>query len=345
MPSRVGERVAALVGAAPGQLICCDSVSVNLFKLLCTGLQLQQGGKTRRTVVLSQQDNFPTDLYAVNGITGLLGDQRCSLRTVPAGELVEALADDVAVLLLTHVNFRDGRMHDMRLMTQAAHERGVLVLWDLCHSAGVIPLELDSWGVDMAVGCGYKFLNGGPGAPAFLYLAQGHQNRVEQPLAGWMGHAHAFDFDPGYVPADGVMRYLSGTPGILGMSALDAALGLFDDVDVAELREKSSALTSLFIEQFRVRPQLAEMRLLSPQREADRGSQVSLAHRDGYAICQALIDAGIVVDFRAPDIVRFGFSPMYNRFRDVDTALRQLEQIMVDRRFLKPRYRRRAAVT
>jgi kynureninase len=349
MPTRVGEKIAGLIGAAPGQVICCDSVSVNLFKLLCSALELQRGEpgemKPRRHVVLSQQDNFPTDLYAVEGVSSLLGSDRCSLRTVPAGELESALGEDVAVLLLTHVNFRDGRLHDMQALTRAAHEQGVLVLWDLCHSAGVIPLELDAWGVDMAVGCGYKYLNGGPGAPAFLYLARRHHDQASQPLSGWMGHKNAFEFEPGYRPAEGVKRYLSGTPGILGMSALDTALNLFDSVSITALREKSCALTGLFIEEFAASPGLGDLRLVSPSQAAERGSQVSLAHGEAYAICQALIEAGVVVDFRAPDILRFGFSPMYNRFGDVATALAALEDIMRDQRFLEARYRQRAAVT
>jgi kynureninase len=341
MPARLGEKIAALIGAGPEQVICCDSVSVNLFKLVCTALALQP----QRHIVLSQQDNFPTDLYAVDGVSQLVGRARCELRSVPVNELQSALDEDVAVLMLTHVNFRDGEVHDMRALTAAAHERGVLVLWDLCHSAGVIPLELDAWGADMAVGCGYKFLNGGPGAPAFLYLAQRHHNQVGQPLSGWMGHSNAFDFSPEYRPAQGVTRYLSGTPGILGMSALETALDLFDSVTVPALRGKSSALTSLFIEMFREQPALEALKLVSPLDAKRRGSQVSLTHPEGYAISQALIAAGIIVDFRAPDIVRFGFSPMYNRFQDVPAALDTLAAIMRDQRYLEPAYQQRAAVT
>ena len=237
MPRRVGEKIAPLLGAAPGQVICSDSVSVNLFKLLCSALELQP----QRRIVLSQQDNFPTDLYAVDGVSRLLGSDRCSLRTVPASELESALGEDVAVLLLTHVNFRDGNVHDMQALTAAAHEQGILVLWDLAHSAGVMPLELDAWQVDMAVGCGYKFLNGGPGAPSFLFVAERHQGEARSPLSGWMGHAAPFEFSLDYRPAGGIARFLCGTPVVLAFAALEAGIDVALRADAAALRHKSQA--------------------------------------------------------------------------------------------------------
>ncbi|HEY7775357.1 MAG TPA: aminotransferase class V-fold PLP-dependent enzyme, partial [Kineobactrum sp.] len=259
LPITVGEKIAGLVGAAPGQVISCDNVSINLFKLIITALQLRPG----RRVILTQEDNFPTDLYMTEGVGGLLGNQRCVTRSVPVAQLMDAMDTDVALLLLTQVNFRDGRLHDIEAITRAAHDKGILVLWDLAHSAGVVPLELDRWQVDMAVGCGYKFLNGGPGAPGFLYLATKHQNQVNQPLSGWLGHAEPFAFEPGYRPAPGVARYLGGTPGILGMSALDAALDVFDGVAINDVRAKSSAMTALFIEGVSSNPICADCQVLT----------------------------------------------------------------------------------
>lgn len=341
LPATVGEKIAGLLGAAPGQVISCDTVSINLFKLIVTALRLQP----QRSVILTQEDNFPTDLYMVQGVSDLLGEQRCSTRAVPAEQLLGAMDTEVALLLLTQVNFRDGRLHDIEAITRAAHEKGILVLWDLAHSAGVVPLELDRWQVDMAVGCGYKFLNGGPGAPGFLYLAHKHQNQVGQPLSGWLGHAEPFAFEPGYRPAQGVLRYLGGTPGILGMAALDAALDVFAGIEMTQVRAKSSAMTALFIEGVRNSPAAAHCRVLTPLAAQERGSQVSLAHPQAYGVAQALIEAGVVVDFRAPDIVRFGFSPLYNSYRDVADALQQLLRILAHGEHLQARFATRAKVT
>ena len=341
LPGRVGEKIAPLIGAAPGQVICCDSISVNLFKLLASALKLQPG----RRFIVSEADNFPTDLYMAEGLRELLGPERCDLRAIPRDGLIDALDEDVAVLMLTQVNFRTGEMHDMARLTRAAHDAGALVLWDLAHSAGVLPVQLDDCGVDMAVGCGYKFLNGGPGAPAFLYLAEALQNRVQQPLTGWMGHRRAFDFVPGYEAAQGIEHYLSGTPGILGMVALDEALSLFDGLDLNAVRAKSLALTETFMKGLAATPALSSFRCLTPGDPQRRGSQVSLAHEHGYAIAQALIEEGIIVDFRAPDIVRFGFAPLYISFADVAKALAALTGVMVSERYREPRFSERARVT
>ena len=243
LPLQVGEKIAPLVGAAPGQVICCDSISVNLFKLLATALAL----RSPRRVILTCAGDFPTDAYMGQGLQTLLGAQRCEMRAVAAENLADALDDSVAVLMLTEIDFRIGGRHDMRALTAAAHDCGALVLWDLAHSAGAIPVALDDCAVDMAVGCGYKFLNGGPGAPAFLYLAERHQNRVVQPLSGWFGHAAPFAFDPDYQAAPGIGCYQAGTPGIIGMQALDAALDLFAGVELSALRHKSLALTAFFM--------------------------------------------------------------------------------------------------
>ncbi|MGD8347516.1 MAG: kynureninase [Lysobacterales bacterium] len=340
MPTRVGDRLGRLVGAAPGQVVCTDSISVNLFKLLSAAMML----RPERKRILSQQDNFPTDLYMAEGLATLLGPDRCTIESVPADALRHALDDSVAVLMLTHVNFRDGSLHDMRDITEKAHEHGVLVLWDLAHSAGVIPLELDEWHVDMAVGCGYKFLNGGPGAPAFLYLAKRHQAQAVQPLSGWMGHASPFAFRPGYEPAGDVRRFLAGTPGILGMAALDAALDVFDDVSIEAIRQKSSALTTVFMKTVS-KLDLPGIRIITPADPNARGSQVSLAHEHGFEISQALIRSGVIVDFREPDIIRFGFSPLYNRFADAERAAESLRRVVEERQYQDPALSKRPEVT
>lgn len=340
LPRKVGEKIAALLGAAPGQVICADSISVNLFKLLSTALALRPG----RRVVLSQQDNFPTDLYMAEGLAGILGPERCQLRTVSADRLLSSLDEDVAVLMLTQVNFRDGRLHDMAAITKAAQAQGVLVLWDLAHSAGVMPIELDRRNVDMAVGCGYKYLNGGPGAPAFLYLARRHQDQISQPLSGWMGHQNAFEFSPQYQAAAGMQRYLAGTPGILGMVALDAALDVFEGVSLDAIRDKSCALGQCFVDEVLAR-ELPGIELVSPRRAERRGSQVSLTHEYGFEIAQALIQQGIIVDYRAPGIIRFGFSPLYNRFADVENAVTTLSDLVLNQGYLEARFSQKGPVT
>ena len=341
LPLRVGEKIAPLIGAGPGQVICCDSISVNLFKLLATALALRA---PRRTVLTCAGD-FPTDAYMGQGLQALLGAGRCEMRAVPAAELAEALDESVAVLMITEVDFRSGLRHDMRELTAAAHDCGALVIWDLAHSAGAIPVALDDCAVDMAVGCGYKFLNGGPGAPAFLYLAQRHQNQVVQPLSGWFGHAAPFAFDPVYAPAAGISSYQAGTPGVIGMQALDAALDLFGDVEPDSLRRKSLALTAFFMEVLAATPALADMQLLTPTQDDRRGSQVSLRHPEAHAIAQCLIADGVIVDFRDPDIVRFGFAPLYNSFADAAVALERLSQVLSTGAYRQQRYRQRAQVT
>ena len=340
LPTRTGDRIGHLIGAAPCQVICADSISVNLFKLLSAALSMQKG----RSTILTQKDNFPTDLYIAQGLSGLLGAKRCKIRSVSTEQLSGALGEDVAILMLTQVNFRDGRLHDIASLTAQAQESGALVLWDLAHSAGVIPLELDTWNVDMAVGCGYKYLNGGPGAPAFLYVARRHQAAARQSLQGWMGHAKPFAFSPDYEPAGDIQRFLTGTPGILGMAALDAALDAFEGVSIKGLRDKSVALTAAFIEALDGLD-LPGVRLLTPREPELRGSQVSVAHDLGYEIAQALIAEGVIVDFRAPDTVRFGFSPLYNRFSDIATALGALSRIIHEERYLAPEFGQQKSVT
>ncbi|NND83190.1 MAG: kynureninase [Gammaproteobacteria bacterium] len=341
LPVKVGERIAPLLGAAPGQVVCCDSISVNLFKLLGAALQLN----SPRRVVLSQQDNFPTDLYTAQGIAGLLGDARCQLKQVSSDALYDALDETVAVLMLTHVNFRSGAMHDMRELTRRAHDVGALVIWDLAHSAGAVPLALDADNVDFAVGCGYKYLNGGPGAPAFVYVAERLQQRVEQPLSGWMGHSAPFNFDAGYAAAAGAKRFLSGTPPILSMAVLDAALDVFDGVDMQDVRAKSQQLCQMFLGLMRQLELLPKMPCASPANDKERGSQLAFQHGDAFAIAQALIDQQVIVDFRAPDILRFGFCPLYTRFEDIWHAVHRLSEIVTSGTYKQEIFNQRGAVT
>lgn len=260
LPISVGNKIAPIIGAEPGQVICCDSISVNLFKLLSSALSLNSA----RSIVLSTQDNFPTDLYMAQGLSELLGPDLCQLQLVAEEQIEHNLNEDVAVLLLTQVNFRTGQLLNMEKLTQLAHKKGILVIWDLAHSAGALPVELDKCKVDFAVGCGYKYLNGGPGAPAFLYVAKRHHALVKQPLSGWMGHAKPFSFDPEYQSASNINQFLSGTPCVISMSTLDAALDVWQDVDILEIRQKSIALCDVFIRTVQMHDCLHELQLCSP---------------------------------------------------------------------------------
>ena len=337
LPRRVGEKVARLVGAPAGSVVCTDSTSVNVFKVLSSALALRPG----RGTILSEEGNFPTDLYVAEGLARLAGR---ALRLVPKGEVLSSLDGDTAVLLLTHVDYRNGERHDLPAMTRAAHAAGALVAWDLAHSTGAMPLDLSGADADFAVGCGYKYLCGGPGAPAFLFVAPRHQEAFSQPLSGWLGHAEPFAFEPAYRPAAGVGRYLCGTPPILSMSALDAALDVLLEADLAAVRAKSEAVTSFFVEA--VEQLCGEaVRLVSPRESSRRGSQVSFAHPDGYAVMRALIARGVVGDFRAPDVLRFGFAPLYVRFADAWDAAGALAGVLSSHAHERPEFRSRAAVT
>ena len=346
LPRRLGDRIGRLVGAAPGQTIVTDSISVNLFKLLAVALDLRPGRRT----ILSVTENFPTDLYMAEGLAGMLGEDRCRLRTVPlevvdADAMADLVDDDVAVVLLTQVDFRSGARLDLDALTRAVQARGALVLWDLAHSAGAFPVALDAAGVDMAVGCGYKFLGGGPGAPAFLYLAERHQHAARQPLQGWMGHARPFTFEPDYAPASGIERFLAGTPPILACRALEGALDVFDGVDLDAVRAKSIALSEAFVDLVRDSEMGEVLTLASPEDPAQRGSQLSFRHAEAFELTQALIAEGVVGDFRAPDLLRFGITPLYLRFVDVFDAVTRLEDVLVSGRHRDARFAVRARVT
>ena len=340
LPAKVGAQIARLIGAQSHEVIACDSISVNLFKLLSAALKL----RPERRVIVSDIDNFPTDLYIAQGINALLNG-KYELRFVKRDALDTAIADDVAVVMLTEVDYRTGERLEMKSLTAQAHAVGALTIWDLAHSAGAFPVELNACNADFAVGCGYKYLNGGPGSPAFLMVAERHQAAALPVLSGWMGHAAPFAFDSSYTPDAGVRRLTAGTPAVLGMTALSAALEVFDDVDMGALRAKSLALTDLFIKL--MRPLEAEFGfgLVTPTDHAARGSQVSYTHAQGYAVMRALIDAKVIGDFRAPDIVRFGFTPLYTSFADVTEAVQRLETVMRSGRYLEPRFAQKSKVT
>ena len=338
LPQRVGGKIARLIGAGHDEVIVADSTSVNLFKLLTGALALNPG----RRVILTEDGNFPTDLYVAQGVSALAGAE---LRTVPADALVKAIDETVAVVALTHVSYRTGRMHDLVNVTARARETGALMLWDLSHSAGAMPLDLDGAGVDLAVGCGYKYLNGGPGAPAFLFIAERHHAVFRSPLSGWMGHADPFAFASDYRPADGIARALAGTPPILSLAALEVGVDLALEVDLHAVRAKSVALCERFIALVETECAGFGLELASPRDEAERGSQVCFTHPEGYAVMQALIARGVIGDFRAPDILRFGFAPLYVRFADVGAAVGHLRDVLAKREWDRPAFKRRAAVT
>ncbi len=352
LPARVGAKIAGLVGAHDDEVVAADSTSVNLFKVLAAALRLRPDRRT----ILSERGNFPTDLYIAQGLVATLG-QGYKLALVERDEIESALASDtvgpdVAVTLLTQVDYRLGSRLDMARVTARAHEAGALTIWDLAHSAGAFPVDLNGARVDFAVGCGYKYLNGGPGAPAFLFVAREHQDRLSQPLSGWMGHAHPFDFEPEYQPAPGVSRYLCGTPSVLALSALDEGLDVLAATQaqggLAALERKAAMLTQCFIDL--VEESCAEfgLSLVTPREARLRGNQVSFSMDNGdqaYAVVQALIARGVVGDFRAPGILRFGFAPIYLRLVDAWDAAEQLAEVLQTREWDQPRFLQRHAVT
>lgn len=341
LPARVGGKIGALIGAEPDSVVAADSTSINLFKCLSAALALQPD----RTIIVSEKSNFPTDLYMAEGLSALLGG-RHELRLIEdPSKLPAALTNEVAVLMLTHVNYRTGYMHDMKAATEAAHAAGVLTLWDLAHSAGAVPVDLSAANADFAVGCGYKYLNGGPGAPAFLYVAPRHQEAAAQPLTGWFSHKAPFAFDHRFAPTDGIGKFLCGTPPVLAMTALDAAMDIWARADMDAVREKSVALTERFIKLVEERCAGLGLILASPRDPEQRGSQVSFAHENGYPVMQALIARGVIGDFRAPDLLRFGFTPLYTRFTDVWDAVEQLRDILETGSWDQPEFHARAAVT
>ena len=338
LPARVGDKIGALVGAERGAIVAGDSTSINLFKALTSALPLNPA----RKIILSDTGNFPTDLYVAEGVCKLL-DQGHALKTVEPEAVGDALDDSVAVLMLTQVDYRTGRLHDMRDLTRRAQALGIVTIWDLAHSAGAFPVDLVGCNVDIAIGCGYKYLNGGPGAPAFIYVAPRWQERIEPALSGWLGHAAPFAFELNYRPAAAIDRLRVGTPPVLSLAALDAALDAFAGLDMAALRARSIELSEAFIRG--VEANCPEMTLASPRDPALRGSQVSFRFEHGYAAMQALIARGVIGDFRAPDVMRFGFTPLYLSPADIDRAVAAIAQVMRGRLWDKPEYAARSRVT
>jgi len=336
-PTRIAAKLSPIVGAKPSELLIADSTSVCLFKMLAAAARARPGRRT----VLSQKRNFPTDLYVTQGLCEMLG---LTLRTVEPEEIVSAIDGDTAIVTLTHVDYRSAAFYDMRAINETARSAGALVVWDLSHSAGAIELDLNGSGAELAVGCGYKYLNGGPGAPAFVYVADHLQGEFHSPLQGWMGHAEPFAFVDDYRPAEGVLKFLTGTPSILALAALEAGLATFEGIAMRDLAAKSRSLSRLFVDEVEARCG-DQVRLASPRDPLRRGSHVVFAHPEGYAMMQALIARGVIGDFRAPDLMRFGFAPLYNTHAEMVRAAEVLSDILATREWDQPRFRQRAKVT
>ncbi|RED12149.1 kynureninase [Pontivivens insulae] len=332
----LGDRIAPLIGAEPGSVTCGDTLSIKVYQALAAALDM-----TDRKIILSDTGNFPSDLYMAQGLIGAL-DQGHELVTVAPERIAETLSEDVGVLMLTEVDYRSGRKHDMAALTKAAQALGIITIWDLAHSAGALPVHLSTCNADFAVGCTYKYLNGGPGAPAFIYVAPRHVEQVRPALSGWLGHEAPFAFDADYRPGGGIERMRVGTPPILQFAALDAALDAWEGVDLHDLRAASIALSERFIAEVEARTDLV---LASPRVAEQRGSQVSFAHPHGYAVMQALIARGVVGDFRAPNLIRFGFTPLYLSEEEVVRAAEILAEILESGSWDRPEFHARSAVT
>ena len=337
---RIGAKIGRLIGAREGETIVADSTSINLFKTLAAALEL----RPERRVIVSERSNFPTDLYIAEGLIRHLRRGH-ELRLVEPDEIDAAITDDVAVVMLTHVNYRTGGMHDLSGVTELAHARGTIMLWDLAHSAGAVPVNVTSANVDFAVGCGYKYLNGGPGAPAFLYVAQRHQSSIAPVLSGWLGHATPFSFEPSYSPGEGIGRLAVGAPPILSLTALEVGVDLMLDASIDALRAKSLQQTSIFDALVEQEIGHGIVSLVTPRTPALRGSQLCYSYPDAWPVMRALIDRGVIGDFRAPDILRFGFTPLYLGFVELWDAVATLQSILTERTWDRPEYHARAAVT
>jgi kynureninase len=338
MPARMGDRIARLVGAEPGHVVVGDTLSIKVYQALAAAIKLNPD----RRVILSDTGNFPSDLYMAEGLISLLGPEY-ELRLVAPEEVEAAITDEIAVTLITEVDYRTGRKHDMAALTAKAHANGVVTVWDLAHSAGAIPVDLAGAQADFAVGCTYKYLNGGPGAPAFIYVSPRHAEMALPALSGWLGHDSPFAFDLGYKAGAGISRMRVGTPPIVQMAALDAALDIWDDVDMNDVRSRSIELSERFIAG--VESTCPDLTLASPRDATQRGSQVSFTFAEGYAAMQALIAHKVIGDFRAPNIMRFGFTPLFLNERDIDQAVDILARIMRDRLWDTPEFKQRKAVT
>jgi kynureninase len=335
LPHKVGAKIARLIGAAEDEVVAADSTSINIFKLLAGALKLRPG----RRIILTEAGNFPTDIYMAEGLAHLVGDVEVRL----ADDIVPAITEDVAAVLVTHVDYRSAALHDMARVTAAAHAKGALMIWDLSHSAGAVPVDLGE--ADLAVGCGYKFLNGGPGAPAYLYVARRWQKAFSQPLSGWLGHAAPFAFEPHYRPAAGIKRAICGTPSVIAMSILDSSLDLLLEAGIEHIHAKSQKLMDLFTELVDTRCADVGLTLISPREHARRGSHLSYSHPHGYELTQALRERHVVPDFRAPDLIRLGFTSLTMSYADVWDAIDRLTVIWREGLWRDPRHAVRAAVT
>ncbi|CUJ40545.1 kynureninase [Achromobacter xylosoxidans] len=345
LPSRLGDKLAGLLGAKEGELVITDTTSLNIFKALAASLRIQQKRQPERRVILSERDNFPTDLYMIQGMIDLL-QQGYEMRLIDDDlPLERALDEDVAVVLLSHVNYRSGQMHDMAAVTRQAHERGALVIWDLAHAAGAVPVDLNGADADYAVGCTYKYLNGGPGSPAFIWVAPRHIPDFWQPLSGWWGHQRPFDMTVAYEPAGGIRRYLCGTQPIVSLAMVECGLDVAREADMAEVRRKSLALGDLFIALVEERCAGHPLTLVTPRDHAQRGSHVSLRHPNGYEVMQALIARGLIGDYREPEVLRFGLTPLYFGYADVWDAVEILKGVLDSKAWDKPEFKQRSAVT
>jgi len=339
MPTHLGDRLAPLIGAQPGEVLVADTLTFLLAKLIGGALDLRRD----RSVVLTDVANFHSDLYIVRAMAERAG-RHVTVKAIERRALENELNDDVALVMLTHVDFRSGEMLDLSGITKKVHDVGALMLWDFAHSAGAVPLDVTGAGVDFAAGCGYKYLNGGPGSPAFLYVRKSWQGRLENPLPGWLGHARPFDFELDYEPADGMQAYVTSSPSIVALAALDGALDVWDRASMDQVRAKSLQLTDLFIELVEARlPGVFE--IVTPRDHAQRASQVALRHRESYGVIQALLRRGVIGDFRDPDIARFGFTPLYLRFVDVYDAVGILVDVLQGESYRDAQFAERNAVT
>ena len=341
LPGTLGDQIARLIGAAPGETVITDTVSINIYKAIHAGLNLRLG----RSVVVAEGSGFPTDIYMIEGVASVRPNMCMRLEGVHGPRIEDLIGDDVAVVLVNHVDYRTGVLRDMAALTSRIHEAGAIAIWDLCHSAGVLKVELNANGADFAVGCTYKYLNGGPGAPAFVFAARRHHGKLSQPLTGWWGHASPFAFDRSFRPGDGIRSMLCGTQPILSMRALAGALEVWNDVELDQVREKSLRLTDLFITLVEESCGPFGVTVAAPSERTMRGSQVSLRHPHGYEIMQALIAQGVIGDFRSPDFMRFGFAPLYLSYADIYAAATVLNDILANGTWRASRFANRAAVT
>lgn len=345
LPTQLGDKLAAVVGADSGELIVTDTTSLNVFKALAAAVSLQREAHPERRLIIAERESFPTDLYMIQGFIKSFGEGYSLALIDEPEDLATIGADDIAVVILSHANYRSGYLHDMQATNQLLHDRGALVIWDLCHSAGAVPISLKADNSDFAIGCTYKYLNGGPGSPAFLWANPRHLLKADQPLSGWWGHAKPFDMAQNYAPANNIRRYLCGTQSIVSLSLIRCGLDMFAEVSMQQLRRKSLALTDLFIALVEQECGDHGLRLVTPRNHHYRGSHVSLRHAEGYAIVQALIARGVIGDYREPEVMRFGVTPLYLSHEDIWNAVQQLKQVLDSREWDQARFQARSEVT